>query len=189
MRTQGAPGNPCALVQSSPAVSRSGASTGLGQSCCTPAHSGAASDLYGIANRITHIDRVIIRAFLHEHWGALTTGTVPAVATRLESGREWLPNGTLPSGVRTQPLPAALERKLSALPVGFERVMVDRDVLLVATATREIVDVMCNAYASDGPQSHAARERNRAVASIHFLGSARRDPAARWRLFERDSIL
>jgi hypothetical protein len=48
----------------------------------------------------------------------------------------------LPQGVATRPLPFALDRELPALPSGYARLIVGRDVLLVERRSRTIVDIM-----------------------------------------------
>ncbi len=180
MRAQRALSKPCVLVQTIPARSRVTplSATPLREQ---PAQTADTRDLYGITARITHIDRVIIRAFLQQRQSALTTD-----AQSQRAGVEWLPGQTLPREIVPQALPAALEAKLSMLPSGFERVMVGRDVLLVTAAEREIADVMCNAQGEQPRRS--AHERRRPLTSIHS-GKGSNDAAAKWRLFERDSIL
>src|SRR5437868_5118343 len=145
MRMQRARSDSCALVQSLPSSSRFG-SVSERANRSQAAHFRTVLDPYGITAHITHIDRVIIRAFLRGSCCALTAVT-PRAATVQEFRGHWMPGGTLPDGFLTQPLPAALECKLSALSAGFERLMLGRDVLLVSRATREIVDVMTNADA------------------------------------------
>ena len=185
MRTQRARSNSCALVQSLPLVSSASPTPGQSQFRDRLAQAETAFDPYRISARITQIDRVIIRAFLAEYCCALTTSKALARTGGQESAGHWLPGGTLPDEFLTEPLPAALEAKLSALPADFERLMIGRDVLLIATATRKIVDVMTNADARSQLPRHTARERRRVKARHHV---AQRDAASRWSVYERDSI-
>ena len=117
MRMQEIRSDPCVLVQSLPPVSRLVSHAGASCSVYDPGHAGTASDRYEIGIRITHIDRAIIRRYLHEYYIALT----PSPGLRAQG----MPGGRLPSRLGTQSLPAELERKLSAKPTGYERVLVD----------------------------------------------------------------
>jgi hypothetical protein len=55
-------------------------------------------------------------------------------------------NGQLPPGLqkRLEPLPSALERKLPAIPEYWERVIVERDVILLDRRTNRILDIIEN---------------------------------------------
>lgn len=48
----------------------------------------------------------------------------------------------VPQGLPTRPLPYALDHQLPALPPGYARLILGRDVLLVERRTRTIVDIM-----------------------------------------------
>ncbi len=48
----------------------------------------------------------------------------------------------VPQGVPTRPLPYALDHRLPLLPPGYARLILGRDVLLVESRTRTIVDIM-----------------------------------------------
>lgn len=80
---------------------------------------------------LTQVDRVIIRSYFQENPGELPPQTAP-LAHR----------GQLSRSFPAHPLPEALARKLSALPYGFERVMIGRQVFLIASHTRDISDVV-----------------------------------------------
>jgi len=134
---------------------------------------------YEIAPRITQIDRAIIRGALHQQ---ASSTLKPGLRVQRMAGQR------LPRGVCVSPLPAKLERKLSALPTDFERVLVDCDVLLMQSATREIVDVMRNACAPDALEANAARGRVRFATAGGLPGSARNESSAQWRLYERIAI-
>ena len=164
MRTQEVRSHSCVLVQLLPPVPRNVSHAGASRSLYGPVQAGTPSDRYEIGIRITHIDRAIIRGYLHEYHFVLK----PSPELRMPR----MPGSKLPSRLRTQSLPAELERKLSAMPTGYERVLVDGDVLVVEPATREIVDVMRNVRTTGGPEHHAAHERNYALASINLSGGA-----------------
>ncbi len=51
-------------------------------------------------------------------------------------------NGHLPPGLEKRSLPGNLERRLSALPSGYGRVVVGRDVLIIQTSTQQILDIL-----------------------------------------------
>lgn len=48
----------------------------------------------------------------------------------------------LPPGLRSEPLPVDLERRLAPLPRGYVRVRVGTDVVLLENGTRVVVDVV-----------------------------------------------
>lgn len=107
---------------------------------------------YELAVRITCLDRAIIRQHFAEHRAG--QGEEPTRATY----GSWLHYARLPSRLQTKRLPCKLELKLSALTAGYQRVLVDGDVLLIETGTRRFVDAMHNASAGHGAdtgrQSH-----------------------------------
>jgi hypothetical protein len=86
---------------------------------------------YMSAPCLTQIDRVIIRQYFEENPGDLPSQTAP-LAHR----------GQLSRIFPAHPLPPGLERKLSTLPVNYERVMIGRQVFLISSHTREISDVV-----------------------------------------------
>src|SRR4029453_5192051 len=55
-------------------------------------------------------------------------------------------NGELPPGLqkRREPLPAALDNRLPRIPEYWERVVVERDVVLLDTRTNRILDIIEN---------------------------------------------
>jgi len=60
--------------------------------------------------------------------------------------RDQLPHGlakrdTLPRGLRERRLPAELVRQLSPAPAGYLRVIVGRDVVLMNSKTRVVIDI------------------------------------------------
>jgi hypothetical protein len=59
---------------------------------------------------------------------------------------------TVPSGLQSslQPLPDALEKQLMPLPVGFRRVVVGGNVILINQVTRSIVDIVRAAIPRSG---------------------------------------
>ena len=137
MRTHSASNNPCALVRPPPSVS-SAALRDLSKAPSGTKQNRAAirADTYQIEPRITYVDRAVIRDYFHQH--LLEESVRPAWKKAL-----------FPEPHRQ--LPWELERRLSALFPGHERIVVGNDVLLVETATREIVDVMHVARPMSGP--------------------------------------
>jgi len=73
-------------------------------------------------------------------------GMPPGLAKRKELPpglqRQLERNGTLPPGLQKKALPSDLQTRLPAEQRGYERVIVDTDVLLVETATGIIRDVI-----------------------------------------------
>ena len=150
MRTHEAHGTRCALVQPLPmasgraphtaAVPFAHAKRSHGRKNCGPDE---------LEVRITYIDRAIIRGYFGDHGypcvmePAENKALLPGVQEHWRTTATWLP-----PGLWKMQLPVELERKLSALPAGYARVLVDNDVLLVDTARRTIVDAMQNAYAT-----------------------------------------
>ncbi len=174
MRTQAASNIPCALVRP-PSVSGAALrDLSSAPACMKQSRAAIRADDYQIEPRITCVDRAIIRDYFHQH--LLEESVRPAWRKSL-----------FPEPHRH--LPWELERRLSVPFLGHERIVVGNDVLLVETATREIVDVMRSARTTGGPAGRAARAHS--CADIHR--SARRrlpgSPAARWRHDERVAIL
>ena len=54
-------------------------------------------------------------------------------------------NGALPPGLAKRDLPDDLEEELGKPPKGYERTIVDNDVVLIEAATRKVVDVITDA--------------------------------------------
>lgn len=132
MRTHAASNIPCALVRSLPPAS------GVALRVISSAASGTkknraaiTGDAYQIVPRITYVDRAIIRDYFSQH------DLVPLLRPA--------DRGVLFPEFRKVLLPDELECGLSAPFPGHERILVGNDVLLVETATREIVDVMRDA--------------------------------------------
>jgi hypothetical protein len=95
----------------------------------------------GSSVRINCVDRAIVRIFYE---GCCRE---PTQRPRRQLSGQWLSGWKLPSKLRTEPLPAELEGKLSVLDARYTRVVVNCDVLLIEAATRRVVDVMQNANA------------------------------------------
>jgi len=128
---------PCALVR--PPRSVSGAALRVLSGTCSgtrKSRGASRADDYQVEPRITYVDRAVIRDYFHQH--LLEESVRPAWKKAL-----------FPEPHRQ--LPWELERRLSALFPGHERIVVGNDVLLVETATREIVDVMHVARPMSGP--------------------------------------
>lgn len=150
----------CALLQSLPPMSSRGphaipiASAGAKQS-----HAAIRSDVYRTVPCITHIDCVIIRGYFHHHDSGPQTSLAEIKGSLLRLQMEWARNDQLPSEVRRSFLPGELERKLSALPAGYERVLVSDDVLLIEAATGLIVDVLRDIHATFSPPAQTSAHR------------------------------
>ncbi len=99
---------------------------------------GPPSEIYGVGPRITHIDRAIIRNYFQERGMSLPP------ERRRHARQPTLP-ACLSSQVSQNALPLELERKLSQLPEDCQRVLVGRDVLLVDSKTRSVVDILHHA--------------------------------------------
>ncbi len=68
--------------------------------------------------------------------GKKKKGLPPGIAMKLERG------GTLPPGIAKRYLPDDLDHKLPPAPHGYERRIVDNDVLLVEADTGKIADIL-----------------------------------------------
>ncbi len=79
-------------------------------------------------------DRAVIEDYYRKSAPAKTSpGSMPL-----------LKGGWLPADIGAEPLPPALERKLSPLPSSHERQKVGRNVVLIEKKTRVIADVLYN---------------------------------------------
>lgn len=151
MRTHAASNIPCALVRPPSSVSGAQLRALPGPCSGTKQDRGASrADDYQVEPRITYVDRAIIRDYFHQHRRDESVGPAWKKALFPEPHRQ---------------LPRELERRLSVPFPGHERVWVGSDVLLVETATREIMDVMHIARPLGGPEGFAARERHCALMS------------------------
>ena len=102
-------------------------------------------DVYLIAPRITYVDRAILRS----HFDQPPERCILARAPRMRAGRPWRFGGQLPADLHAILLPADLEAKLSPLPLGYERIRVKGDVLLIETESRTVIDAI---YSAAGPE-------------------------------------
>lgn len=153
MRTQAASNIPCALVRP-PSVSGAALrDLSSAPACMKQSRAAIRADDYQIEPRITCVDRAIIRDYFHQH--LLEESVRPA----------WRKS---PFPEPHRHLPRELERRLSVPFPGQERMLVGNDVLLIETATGEIVDMMDVARATGGLQRHAARGRNCALTSFNL---------------------
>ena len=79
-------------------------------------------------------DRAVIEDYYRKSASAKTSpGSMPLIR-----------GGWLPADIGAEPLPPALERKLSPLPSSHERQKVGRNVVLIEKKTRVIADVLYN---------------------------------------------
>ena len=97
-------------------------------------------------------ERKIIYEYYHQ--GAPTRGLPPGLAKRggkLPPGlqKQLDKNGRLPPGLqkRLEPVPADLDRRLPRLPEFWERVILERDVILIDRRTNRILDIIENVIA------------------------------------------
>lgn len=92
-----------------------------------------------VAVSFTAHDRSVIEAYYRERRRSLPPG--------LAKRRENLPpglvkHGRLPPGLRREPLPYDLERRLTRLPSGYVRVRVGQDIVLIDGRTHVAVDIL-----------------------------------------------
>ena len=91
---------------------------------------------------ISDHDRALIRNY-YKRYKKKRRGLPPGLAKR----RGNLPPGlakrdTLPPGLRGEPLPRALEERLSPLPSSYVRVVIGQDIVLMNKKTRVVFDVI-----------------------------------------------
>ncbi|MEW5893823.1 MAG: hypothetical protein AB1697_11865 [Pseudomonadota bacterium] len=86
------------------------------------------------------------RALIHEYYAARAKPLPPGLAkkNKIPPGHamqmeRW---GRLPPGIAYRALPGDLERRLSALPEGYARIVVGADIGILDTRTRVVVDVI-----------------------------------------------
>jgi hypothetical protein len=87
-------------------------------------------------------DRAIIRDWYDDRRRSLPPGLAKQGKLPPGHAKRWGPRDVLPPGLAYRHLPAELERRLSRLPDGYVRVIIDRDVYLMHTRTRVIFDVI-----------------------------------------------
>lgn len=97
-------------------------------------------DRAGVVAAFGSHDRAVIESYYEN---ANDKGLPPGLARR----RGNLPPGLaqrdrLPSGLQADPLPRALETKLSSLPPGYVRVRVGHDIVLMKRSTRVVFDML-----------------------------------------------
>lgn len=113
--------------------------------------------LAGDANRPAHFldeERRVIEQYYRRGAKGKSKGLPPGLAKRggnLPPGLEkhLARNGQLPPGLqkRLEPLPVELNRQLPPLPEHWERVIVERDVILLDRRTNRILDILENVIA------------------------------------------
>jgi hypothetical protein len=89
------------------------------------------------------------RDIISRYYARRASGLPPGLAKRqgdLPPGleKQIQRNGTLPPGLQKQiqPFPSDLRSQLGPLPAGYSRAIVDDDVIVYRTSTRQIVDVI-----------------------------------------------
>jgi hypothetical protein len=94
-------------------------------------------------------ERRVIEQYYHKVAKGKAKGLPPGLAKRggnLPPGlqKQLQKNGQLPPGLqkRVEPLPVELSRQLPPLPEHWERVIVDRDVILLDRRTNRILDII-----------------------------------------------
>jgi hypothetical protein len=105
-------------------------------------------------NRPSHFlpeERRIIEEYYHKGKKLKQKGLPPGLAKRggsLPPGlqKQLDKNGRLPPGLqkRLEPLPVDLDRRLPRLPEHWERVILERDVVLIDQRTQRILDIIEN---------------------------------------------
>jgi len=103
------------------------------------------------AERFLPEERRIIEEYYHKSKKAKQKGLPPGLAKRggnLPPGlqKQLDKNGRLPPGLqkRLEPLPVDLDRRLPRLPDHWERVIIERDVILIDRRTQRILDIIEN---------------------------------------------
>ena len=109
------------------------------------------------ANRPSHFlpeERRIIEEYYHKGGKRKQKGLPPGLAKRggnLPPGlqRQLDKNGRLPPGLqkRLEPLPVDLDRRLPRLPEHWERVVLERDIILIDRRAERILDIIENVIA------------------------------------------
>jgi len=96
-------------------------------------------------------ERRIIEEYYHKSKKAKQKGLPPGLAKRggnLPPGlqKQLDKNGRLPPGLqkRLEPLPVDLDRRLPRLPEYWERVILERNVILIDRRTQRILDIIEN---------------------------------------------
>ena len=103
------------------------------------------------AERFLPEERRIIEEYYHKSKKAKQKGLPPGLAKRggnLPPGlqKQLDKNGRLPPGLqkRLEPLPVDLDRRLPRLPKYWERVILERNVILIDRRTQRILDIIEN---------------------------------------------
>ena len=103
------------------------------------------------AERFLPEERRIIEEYYHKSKKAKQKGLPPGLAKRggnLPPGlqKQLDKNGRLPPGLqkRLEPLPVDLHRRLPRLPEHWERVILERNVILIDRRTERILDIIEN---------------------------------------------
>jgi hypothetical protein len=96
-------------------------------------------------------ERRIIQEYYHKGKKGKQKGLPPGLAKRggnLPPGlqKQLDKNGKLPPGLqkRLEPLPVDLDRRLPRLPEYWERVILERDIILIDRRTHRILDIIEN---------------------------------------------
>lgn len=87
-------------------------------------------------------DRAIIRDWYEVRRRSLPPGLAKQGKLPPGHAKRWGPRDILPPGLAYRYLPTELERRLSRLPEGYVRVIVDTDIYIMNTRTRVIFDVL-----------------------------------------------
>ena len=87
-------------------------------------------------------DRAIIRDWYDDRRRSLPPGLANKGKVPPGHAKRWGPREVLPPGLTYRYLPVELERRLSRLPDGYVRVIVDTDIYIMNTRTRVIFDIL-----------------------------------------------
>lgn len=86
-------------------------------------------------------DRAIIRDWYDDRRRSLPPGLAKQGKLPPGHAKRWGPRDSLPPGLAYRYLPVELERRLSRLPDGYVRVIVDTDIYIINSRTRVIFDI------------------------------------------------
>ena len=88
--------------------------------------------------RFSSDERRIIEDYYHQGKKAKKKGLPPGLQKKLDR------DGKLPPGLqkRLEPLPVDLDRRLPRLPEYYERVILERDIVLIDRRTNRILDII-----------------------------------------------
>lgn len=96
---------------------------------------------YDVRVVFTDRDRAIIRDWYEDRRRSLPPGLAKKGKLPPGHAKRWGPRESLPPGLTYRHLPPELERRLSRLPEGYARVIIETDIYIVNTRSRVIFDL------------------------------------------------